>query len=190
MRRAGVLLHVPLFLRKQRISETLFTISQSVSCVYVIPEEIKYLSILILKFLFLLNFTLLWRLKRCCPSPILTSTFLFVFTSFLCRDQLSSSWTKFAPIVYSLVGNAIPSEFTLYKLYLHPSCLPLCQSIITALCRLSFLRANLRFLPAHKSQTQSGQTWQEPSNHPQPQKEGRGYLTPVPISSHLARTHT
>ena len=43
---------------------------------------------------------------------------------------------------------------------------------------------------AHKSQTQSSRPWREPSNHQQPPKKGRGYLTLVPISSHSARTHT
>lgn len=59
-----------------------------------------------------------------------------------------------------------------------------------ALCRLSIHRTDLHFLPAHKSQTQSSRPWREPSNHQQPQKKGRGYLTPVAISSHTASTHT
>lgn len=117
----------------------------------------------------------------------------FYHLSLLC---LSSPWTKMIlnECLLSLSRLWLEMQYNLSprckNLYLHSSCLPLCQSIITALCCLSFLRADLRFLPAHKSQTQSSRPWREPSNHRQPQIKGRGYLTPVPISSHLARTHT
>lgn len=115
---------------------------------------------------------------------------LYCFSFLLLRHMsLSGSlphrprWFKraLAPVASSLVGNAIDWVHTVKTLFTHQLFTTLSvyyQGFVPSV----FSRADLHFLPAHKSQTQSSQPWREPSNHQQPQKKDGGYLTPEPIS--------